>query len=309
MEKMVNISPDRSCKAPSDRGDLFFHLGANTLLALAMVLVIYPLVYIVSASFSSSSAVVSGRVWLLPVDFSLSGYRAVFDHAHIVTGYMNSLLYTVLGTLFNLFLTVAAAYPLSRTDFRARNMYMLVFMVTMFFSGGLIPTYILISRLGLINTRLVMMVYAGLSFYNVVIMRTYFQANISRELLEAAQVDGLSDAGILVWIILPLSKAILAVIGLFYAVGHWNAFFNAFLFLSDRKLFPLQLILREILIQNSVNFEMMQNIPLEELEAKENLAELLKYSLIVVSSVPLLCAYPFIQKHFVKGVMIGAIKG
>lgn len=293
----------------SSRGDGLFYLINGSLLAFALVVVLYPLIYILSASFSSTSAVITGQVWLWPVDFSLSGYKAVFENRHILTGYGNTIFYTIFGTIFNLVLTIAAAYPLSRKDFKGRNIYMMIFVFTMFFNGGLIPTYILMTKLGLVNTRYVMILAGALSVYNMIITRTFFQATIGKELYDAAKIDGASDIKILFKIVLPLSKAIIAVITLFYMVHHWNQFFNAFIYLNDKKLFPLQLILREILIANQIDVSMMENIELEELEAKEGLAELLKYSLIIVSSAPVLMIYPFVQKYFVKGVMIGSVKG
>lgn len=291
------------------RGDRLFYLVTESFLMVAMILVLYPLVYIVSASLSSSSAVVSGRVWLYPVDFSLKGYEAVISHPHIMVGYVNSIYYAVLGTMFNLVLTLAAAYPLARRDFSVRNVYMVVFMITMFFNGGLIPTYMLVANLGLVNTRTVMIVANGISVYNVVITRTYIQSTISRDLLDAAQIDGMNDVGILLRIVLPLSKAIIAVMALFYAVGHWNQFFNALLYLHDRRLFPLQLVLREILVLHTLDMAMMEAIPLEELVARESLAELLKYAVIVVATLPVMCIYPWVQKYFVQGVMLGSLKG
>lgn len=292
-----------------EKGDLIFYIINGMLLSFALIIVLYPLIYIVSASFSSTSAVITGRVWLFPVDFSLSGYKAVFENPHILTGYANTIFYTVFGTLLNVTLTIAAAYPLSRADFKGRNFYMMIFVFTMFFNGGIIPTYILMNNLGLINTRLIMIVSGALSVYNMIITRTFFQSTISKELYEAARIDGASDIKVLFSIVLPLSKAIIAVITLFYMVHHWNQFFNAFIYLNDKDKFPLQLILREILITNQIDISMMESIELEELEAREGLAELLKYSLIVVSTVPVLLVYPFVQKYFVKGVMIGSVKG
>lgn len=292
-----------------EKGDRLFYLINGLLLGIALIVVLYPLIYILSASFSSTTAVVTGQVWLWPVDFSLSGYKAVFENRHISTGYANTIFYTFFGTLLNIILTVAAAYPLSRKDFKGRNIYMMIFVFTMFFNGGIIPSYILMTKLGLINTRYVMLLAGALSVYNMIITRTFFQATISNELYDAAKIDGASDIHILFKIVLPLSKAIIAVITLFYMVFHWNQFFNAFIYLNDKKLFPLQLILRDILISNQIDISMMENIELEEMEAKEGLAELLKYSLIVVSSAPVLMIYPFVQKYFVKGVMIGSVKG
>ncbi|MBE9917568.1 carbohydrate ABC transporter permease [Paenibacillus donghaensis] len=291
-------------EAGSDR---LFTIVNYTVLTLIMIIVLYPLVYVVSASFSSSSAVLSGRVWLWPVEPTLDGYRAVFKNGMVVRGFMNTLFYTLAGTGINLLFTVLAAYPLSRKDFRGRNIFMLLFVFTMMFNGGLIPTYLLVKNLGMIDTVWSMLIPAALSVWNVIIMRTYFQTTIPGELLEASQLDGCTDFRFLLRIVLPLSGPILAVIALFYAVGHWNQYFNAMIFLKRAELYPLQLILRDILVQNEVNIDMLGDA--KTAAARQGLRELLKYSLIVVTSVPLLVVYPFVQKFFVKGVMIGSLKG
>lgn len=287
--------------------DRLFTIVNFCVLTLVMLIVLYPLVYVVSASFSSSSAVLSGRVWLWPVEPTLDGYRAVFKNTMVVRGFMNTIFYTVAGTGINLLFTVLAAYPLSRGDFRGRNMFMLLFVFTMMFSGGLIPTYLLVKDLGMIDTVWSMLIPGALSVWNVIIMRTYFQTTIPGELLEASQLDGCSDFRFLLRIVLPLSGPILAVIALFYAVGHWNQYFNAMIFLKRAELYPLQLILRDILVQNEINIDMLGDA--KTAAARQGLRELLKYSLIVVTSVPLLVVYPFVQKFFVKGVMIGSLKG
>ncbi|BFH63615.1 carbohydrate ABC transporter permease [Paenibacillus azoreducens] len=291
-------------EAGSDR---LFTIANYTVLTLIMIIVLYPLVYVVSASFSSSSAVLSGRVWLWPVEPTLDGYRAVFKNGMVVRGFMNTLFYTLAGTGINLLFTVLAAYPLSRKDFRGRNIFMLLFVFTMMFNGGLIPTYLLVKNLGMIDTVWSMLIPAALSVWNVIIMRTYFQTTIPGELLEASQLDGCTDFRFLLRIVLPLSGPILAVIALFYAVGHWNQYFNAMIFLKRAELYPLQLILRDILVQNEINIDMLGDA--KTAAARQGLRELLKYSLIVVTSVPLLVVYPFVQKFFVKGVMIGSLKG
>jgi len=281
------------------------------ILGIIPLVVAYPLVYIVSCSVSSSQAVISGRVFLWPVDITTVGYTTIFKNSSILLGYGNTLLYTTLGTVLSVVLTLLGAYPLSRKDFILRNPIMMIFTFTMFFGGGLIPTYLLISRLGLIDTRAVMIVPGALSVYNVIITRTFFKATIPDELLEAAQIDGCGDFRFFRSVALPLSKAIIAVIALFYAVGIWNSYFSALIYLNDRNLYPLQMILREILVQNKVDPAMIQSgqLTAQDIAAKQGIYELLKYSLIVVASLPVLCIYPFIQKYFVKGVMIGALKG
>ena len=289
--------------------DRIFNAGNNLFLFIAFLIVLYPLIYVVSCSFSSTTAVLTGRVRLFPVDFSLKGYQAVFSTNSVLIGYRNTIFYTFFGTIFNLALTVLAAYPLSRKDFYARNAIMFFFAFTMFFSGGMIPSYLLVKSLGLVNKPIVMIVLGGVSVYNVIVTRTFMESNIPFELYEAAEIDGCSDIRFMFAILLPLSQAVLAVMVLFYAVGHWNSFFNGLLYLSDKEYYPLQLVLREILIVNSIDPAMTASIPLVEQEAKGGLAELLKYSLIVVASVPVLIIYPFVQKYFLKGVMIGSIKG
>lgn len=287
--------------------DRLFSLATYFVLALFLVVLLYPLVYIVSASFSSGTAVVSGRVWLWPVDLSLDGYRAVFrDHA-VVSGFLNSLFYTVVGTAVNVALTLLAAYPLARRDLYGRGIFIFLFVLPLLFNGGLIPTYLVVKDVGLLNTRWALIIPTALAVWNVIITRTYFQITIPDELLEAAQLDGANDFAFFFRIVLPLSGPIIAVNALFYAVGHWNEYFNALLYLTNQSLFPLQLVLREILVQNQIDLTMMADV--QQYLARQNLAALLKYSLIVVASVPMLAVYPFVQKYFVKGIMIGSLKG
>lgn len=301
----IHVKPKSKIKMSVD--DRIYYAVSGILLLLLLLIVLYPLIFIVSASFSSSYAVSSGKVILFPVDFSLEGYSAVFKNGDVLTGYTNTILYTGVGTLINIVVTMVAAYPLARKDLPGRNVFMFIFTFTMIFNGGMIPMYIVMKNLGLINTFWAMVLPGAMSVYNMIITRTFIQSNIPNELLEAAQIDGCSDTRYFFSIILPLSKAVIAVITLFYAVGHWNAYFNAFLYLNKRELFPLQLILREILVANSIDSSLI--VDPEVAAAKQGMAELLKYSLIIVSTVPVLCLYPFIQKYFVKGVMIGSIKG
>ncbi len=291
-----------------NRQDRQFYLANDLFLFIILLVIIYPLIYVVSASFSSPNAVVTGRVWLYPVDFSLAGYKAVFANKSIMTGYANTIFYTTVGTAISVILTIAAAYPLARRDFKPRKVIMLIFAFTMFFGGGIIPTYILVKDLGMIDTRWALLLPQAMSVFNVIIARTFFQSTPS-ELLEASQIDGCSDMRYLISVLLPLSKPIIAVLALFYSVSIWNAYFDALLYINDESLRPLTLILRDILVANSIDMSMMQNVDIDTLTAKMGLSELLKYSLIIVSSVPMLIIYPFIQHYFVQGVMIGAIKG
>lgn len=289
------------------RGDRLFNAANYAILSCVTLSVLYPLVYVVSASFSSPYAVMSGQVWLWPVDLSLAGYEAVFNNGRVWSGFANSLFYTVAGTFINVVLTIMAAYPLSRKDLVGRGFFMFLFVFTMMFNGGLIPTFLLVKDLGLLDTRAVMLMITAMSVWHMIIARTYFQVTIPKELNEAAEVDGCGNLRFLWSVVLPVSGPILAVIALFYAVGHWNQFFNALIFLNDPDKFPLQIVLRDILVQNEVDLASITDV--QDLIAREGLKELLKYSLIVVATVPLMIVYPFVQKHFVKGVMIGSLKG
>ena len=286
--------------------DKVFNFVNDGLLLLAALIVLYPLIYILSSAFSSPEAVSQGRVVFFPVDFSLRGFEEVFSHRAIVTGFANSIFYTVVGTTVNIIMTVAAAYPLSRKELPGRRIFLFMFTFTMLFNGGLIPSYLLTSQLGLINTRAVMIIPTAINVFNVIICRTFFETTIPDELLEASQIDGISHTRFIVQIAMPLSKAIIAVLVLYYGLGHWNSYFQAFLYISDRTKYPLQIILRDILILNQVN-EIIADPLLYQ--AKRGMAQLLKYSLIVVASAPFMVAYPFVAKHFVQGVMIGAVKG
>jgi putative aldouronate transport system permease protein len=291
------------------RGDRAFIVFNYAFLTAAMLIVLYPLIYIVSASFSSAYAVVSGRVVLFPVDPTLSGYKAVFNYPRIWVGYANSLYYTAMGTLLNIGMTLLAAYPLSRKDYYGRGLVMIFFAITMFFSGGLIPSFLLVNRLGMMDTRWALIIPAGLSVWNVMIARAFLQTNIPLELLEASQLDGCSDLRFLLRVVVPLSGPVIAVLSLWCAVGFWNSYYSALIYIKNEKLYPLQLILREVLIQNTLDPRLLANVNMEKEIEKQGLRDLLKYSLIVVATLPVLMIYPFVQRYFVKGVLIGAIKG
>jgi putative aldouronate transport system permease protein len=290
-------------------GDRLFTVVNYLILTIILLLVLYPLIYILSASFSNARAVTSGRVWLWPVEPSLAGYEAIFKNKFLVSGFANSLFYTAAGTLLNVVLTVLAAYPLSRADLPYRRTITFVFYFTTLFSGGLIPTYLVVRQLGMLDTRWAMLLPGALSIWNVLIMRTYFQTTIPQEMFEAAQLDGCDDFTYLLRIVLPLSGPILAVIALFYAIGHWNSYFNALIYLQRKELWPLQLVLREILIQNQIDPSMMAGMDPQQMAIRQQLRELLKYSLIVIATLPLLLVYPFVQRHFVKGILLGSVKG
>lgn len=289
------------------RSDVVFDTVNTLLLSGFLMVLLYPLLYIVSSSFSDAGAVAAGKVWLWPVDFSLAGYETVFHYNTIWIGYRNSILYTVAGTAVNVVVTILAAYPLSRSDLKGNSLIMFFLAFTLLFSGGLIPTYILISKLHMIDTVWAMIVPGALSVWNVFITRAYYQSTIAKDMLNAARMDGCDDFTFLLKVVLPLSGAITAVNVLFYAVANWNAFMDPFLYLNDPALQPLQMVLRNILIINEIDTTRMVNVQLDQ--ERQYLRELLKYSVIVVASIPMLILYPFVQRHFVKGVMIGGIKG
>ncbi|PAD81656.1 sugar ABC transporter permease [Niallia circulans] len=277
-----------------------------TLLAIIACLMIYPLIYVLSASFSNPARTVLGDIWLFPKELTVDLYVKVFQNEKILIGYRNTIIYTVFGTFINLLFSVMIAYPLSRKDFYGRNMITVFIMITMFFSGGMIPTYLLVKDLGMLDTIWAIVLPGAVSVYNVIIMRTFFQS-IPNELHEAASIDGCGNISFLLKIVMPLSMPIIAVMTLFYGVGHWNAYFDSLIYLNDESKFPLQLYLRQMLIQEDMSgmSSASDNAISEHLMQIEGL----KYAVVIVASLPMLVLYPFLQKYFVKGVMIGSIKG
>ncbi len=273
--------------------------------AFCVAIVLYPLIYIYSASFSSAKAVLSGQVWLWPVDISFVGYKYILNYKYIWIGYRNTIFYSFFGTGIAIFMTLICAYPLARQNLRGRRIITFLFSFTMIFSGGMIPSYILMRNLNLINTVWAILIPSALSVYTMIVAKTFLQTNIPDELMEAAKIDGHSDIGIFLKIVLPLSKAIIAVMALMYVSGHWNSYFNAFLYLNSRELYPLQMFLRQILINSDFDTDLLDP---EALAHLQTLQQTLKYSLIVVAMTPMLMAYPFVQKYFEKGVMIGSLK-
>ena len=294
------------------RADKIFLIFVYVFLAISLLIVLYPLIYIVSASISNPHLVNSGEMWLLPKGVTFEGYRTLLGNSSIWRGYLNTIYYTVLGTSINLLVTLPCAYALSREDFYGRRAFSNFMLVTMFLSGGLIPSYLLIRSLGMLNTVWALVIPGAVSVYNVVVTRTFFQSTIPREMEEAAIVDGCSDFRLFMQIVLPLSTPIIAVMALFYGVGHWNSFFNALIYLSDRSMYPLQMILREILILQDMSSNTVSNVTSEManmLYSKQQLAQVIKYGVMIVSSLPVIIVYPFLQKYFVKGMMVGSIKG
>ena len=287
--------------------DKVYYVFVYIYTSLLLLAVLYPMIFILSASFSSAFAISSGQVILWPVEPSLQGYQTVFKDARIPMGYRNTIFYTSVGTCINVFMTLICAYPLARKRLPHRGAITFFFTFTMLFSGGMIPSYILLRDLHMLNTIWAMLIPGAISVYSMIITRTFIANSIPDELLEATQIDGCSDLKYFFMFVLPLSKAVIAVIAMQYAVGHWNAYFNAFIYLTKKELYPLQVFLREILIMNQI--ATADIVDPEAAVAMQGLADLLKYSLIVISSAPILCIYPFFQKYFVKGVMIGSIKG
>ena len=276
-------------------------------LTLITLVILYPIVYVVSASFSEPQAVISGRVKLFPVDFTLRGYEAVFKNGKLINGFMNSIFYVAVSLVLNLTMTMLCAYPLSRKEFTARGWVSLFFVFTMYFSGGMVPSYILVNKLQLLNTRWAMIIPTAMSTYNMIICRTYIMNNIPDDLYEAGQIDGCSPFRYMLQVIVPLSKSILAVLLLYYGVAKWNDYYNAMIYLYKDNLQPLTMVMREILILGEVDMTKVSNA--DAVAKLQGMSELLKYATIVVASLPVVMLYPAIQKHLVKGVMVGAVKG
>jgi putative aldouronate transport system permease protein len=279
---------------------------AYLFLSLALLAVFVPLMFIVSASISSVEAIAAGKVFLWPVGFSLKGYKTILSSPNILTGFYNSVRYAVIGTSVNIVMTLLAAYPLSRKDLGCRRFIMFMFTFTMIFHGGMIPTYLVVSSLGLLDTIWAMIIPGAMGIWNVIMTKTYIETNIPHELYESATLDGCGDFTYLIRIVIPLARPILAVMVLFYAVGHWNSFFNALLYIKSAKLQPLQIVLRDILIVESTP-QVTEDLA-SQME-KLYIRDLLQYALIIVASLPVMILYPFIQKHFIKGIMVGSLKG
>ncbi|OME79030.1 sugar ABC transporter permease [Paenibacillus sp. FSL A5-0031] len=279
---------------------------------LAFIVVAYPVIYMISASISDPKLVGSGEMWLWPKGITFEGYQRVFQNSSIWTGYGNTILYTVVGTSINLFVTLPAAYALSRKDFMGRNFFMGMFLVTMFFGGGLVPSYLLIKELGMVNTIWAIVIPSAASIWNIIVARTFFQSSIPKELQEAAQIDGCTNLRLFVKIILPLSMPIIAVMALFYGVGNWNSYFSALIYLNDAAKYPLQLVLRQILVLQEMSAQgggVIDASSASALNNKAEIAALVKYAVIIVATAPIIAVYPFLQRYFVQGVMIGSVKG
>ncbi|TVY11199.1 carbohydrate ABC transporter permease [Paenibacillus cremeus] len=288
------------------KGDRIFDVINYALLTIVLIVVLYPLYFVVIASVSNPTFVNNGSMALWPKGFMLDGYRKVFEYADVWVGYRNTIFYTIFGTALNVIITLGIAYTLSRKHFLGKGALMAYILFPMFFSGGLIPTFLIVKKIGLYNTPLAMIIIGAINIFNVIIARTYIQGTIPEELFESAQIDGCNHFTYFFRIILPLSISIIAVLALYYGVEHWNDFFNSLIYLSNKSLFSLQLVLRGILIQSNVQADMLEA---EDMVRRQYEAELLKYALIIVTSLPILIVYPFMQKYFVKGVMVGSVKG
>lgn len=292
--------------------DRIFLICIYTYVAIALLLVAYPILYIISASISDPKMVASGEMWLFPKGITFKGYEIVFQNSKIWTGYGNTILYTLLGTTINLVVTMPAAYALSRKDFVGRGFFMGMFMVTMFIGGGLVPTYMLVKGLGMVNTMWALVIPGAASIWNIIVSRTFFANSIPAELQDAAQIDGATNIRLFLRIVLPLSMPIIAVMALFYGVGHWNSYFGAMIYLNDDAKYPLQLVLRQILVLQEMQSQVGGIIDATAAAAQNNKAEiasLVKYGVIIVSTLPIIAIYPFLQRYFVQGVMIGSVKG
>jgi len=299
---------NRRRRVAESTGDRAFQVINYCILAMFTLAVLYPLTYVVSSSFSSGSAIRSGSVKLFPVGANADAYRTVWHSHELVTSFLNSVFYAVAGAVIGTALTVLAAYPLSRSDLPLRRTLTFFFLIPTLFSAGIIPTYLIIRDLGLLDTRWAIILPGAMTIFNLVVTRAYYQISVPKELLEAAKIDGANDFRSFFLIALPLSKPIIAVNLLFYAVAQWNSWFPAFLYLSNEHLYPLQLVLRQTLVQSSINPSQIQGGDVAELLRNRELFDKLKYALIVVSMLPPLIAYPFVQKHFIKGALIGSLK-
>ena len=293
------------------REDVIFDTVIFIILTLILFIVAYPLYWVIISSFSDPTAVSAGKVLLRPIGFTLKGYAEVFKNSQVMRGFFNSIVITFVGVCVNLAVTLPTAYALSRDNFSGKKPITVFYMITMFFGGGMIPTYLVVKNMQLLNTIWALVLPGCLSVYNMIVARTFFKSNISEELYEAGEIDGCTQSRFFFQIALPLSKAIIAIMVLYYGVGHWNSYFSALLYISDQDKYPLQLVLRNILITNQTALSQTATTAAARaaLQEQQQLIDVMKYSLIIISSVPVLIMYPLVQKHFVKGVMIGSVKG
>ena len=303
MEKTAGVKPRKVTQ------DIVFNAIVVLILLFLIVIVAYPIYFVLVASFSDPTYVNNGEMLLYPKGFTLLGYEKVFEESRVWIGYGNTLLYTVLGTALGVFFTMMAGFSLSRRELPFRNVIMGYFVFTMYFSGGLIPYYMVIKSLNLTNTRFLMVIISSIAVYNIIITRSFMLSNVAEELRDAARIDGCGDGRFFFQIVMPLSKAIAAVLVLYLAVTYWNSYFNPMIFLTDRSKYPLALYLREILLTVSTNAQASVTSDASAAAMLQKMSQVIKYGIIVVSTLPIICVYPFLQKYFVKGVMIGSVKG
>ena len=294
-------------KIKEAREDRIFKAVVYTVLAILGLICAYPLYFVVVASFSDPDAVYAGQVIGWIKGFTTIGYERIFSDSMIVRGFLNSVFYTTVGTLINLAVTLPAAYALSRKDLAGRRWIMIFFIITIYINGGMIPTYLLVQNIGLYDSPLVLLLCAALSVFNMIIARTFFETTIPDEMLEAAKIDGCNNVHFFFTMVLPLSKSMIAVIALYYGVTHWNSYMNALLYINNADWKPLQLVLRDMLISTEAMRQFVQGDAAAEMQ--EMMVGVMQYAVIVVATVPMLIVFPFVQKYFVKGVMIGAVKG
>jgi len=293
-------------KIKDSKSDLVYYIIVGIILALLVLIVVYPIYYIIIASISDPDAVLSGEVWLYPVRLTFKGYLKLFQDASIWRGYLNTIIYTVLGTMFNIVLTIPAGWALSRDYLPFRKIIMPFLIITMFFGGGLIPYYLLCGALGLIENPIILIIGGGVSVYNVFMCKSYFKTNIPKEVIEASEIDGCGEIRVFFDIVLPLSKSIISVMILFYAVGHWNNYVDALIFITNESYWPLQVVLREILVVAETAAAGSGDVA--SIQEKQKLANQIKYASIIVSSLPIIIIYPFIEKHFDQGILVGSFK-
>lgn len=304
MENNINLTKKNKIK--ESKTDYIYYGIAGFILLLLAIIVIYPLYFVLIASVSDPDAIFNGEVYFYPIKATFDGYMRLMDEPLIWQGYLNTIIYTVLGTLFNIVLTIPAGWALSRNYLPGRKVFMITFIITMFFGGGLIPYYLICSALGLVDNPLILIIGGGVSVYNVFMCKSYFQSNIPKEVIEASEIDGCGEIRTFFDIVLPLSKSIISVMILFYAVGHWNNYVDALIFISNEQYYPLQLVLKNILV--SAESQSNSGSSSTTIIEQQKIANQIKYSSIIVSSLPIIIIYPFIEKHFDQGILVGSFK-
>ena len=315
MDKLADISKTTAVKAKpaSSKGDRIFDIVNITLLSIVVLVCLIPFIHILAISLSSARPIMSGEVSLFPVEWTVEAYVKVFSDMSMIRSLGFTVMLTVIFTILCMAMTIAAGYPLSKSNLKGRGFFMVLIIITMFFSGGLIPTYLIVKQLGLVNSMWALILPGAASVWNIIVARTFFQSTIPIELQEAAHMDGCTNLRLFLKIVVPLSTPIIAVMALFYGVGHWNSYFNALVYLNDQSKYPLQMVLRQILVLQEMSTSAQGAATSGEaamaMNAKADMAALLKYAVIIVATLPIIAVYPFVQRYFVQGVMIGSVKG